>query len=74
MELIEIVKKLIGETRPTGDSSIDNIRYNNLVELCDLTEKLIFEINEISQLKNDERYSMQRSGKYADEFLKNINQ
>lgn len=68
----EIVKKLIGEVRPVGETNTDNQRFENLKNLCDLTNQLVSMIDDVSHLNKDrQEYSMKRAGEYAHGFLTN---
>lgn len=70
MELKEIVLKLTGEIQPVGETTTDNKRFENLKVLCELVNELVSEIDNVSFYNKDRcEYSMNRSGKYANEFL-----
>ncbi len=70
----EIVKKLIGEIQPYGDSSIDKKRFENLKEMCQLIEELVSEIQEASKSKDRYEASMKEIGQYAFNFLTELTQ
>ena len=72
MEYYEIVKKLIGPIDPIGETNEDNDRYENLKEVTDLVDKLLFDIVQVALQKDRGEYSISRAGKFADEFLKEI--
>lgn len=73
MEIIDVVKKLIGEIKPVGESNIDTERFRNLKVMCDLTEQLIHEIDQVGcDFKESRQYSMKRSSDYAQTFLTEI--
>jgi hypothetical protein len=66
MELKDVVMKLIGNIEPVGSTDIDEKRFENLVQLCDLTEELIFEIEKVATDNKDRpEYSMKKAGEYA---------
>ena len=69
---LEIVKKLIGKTSPTGESNTDQERLENLKEICKLTEDLIDHIKKTSTSNSDQQYSVQRIRVYAFDFLNKI--
>lgn len=70
MENKEIVKRLIGEFRPTGESEEDRKRFENLKELCTLLNDLISEIEDVKfDFNASKEFSLKRASDYADEFL-----
>jgi hypothetical protein len=72
LDFYEIVKKLIGPIIPVGDSNIDEQRFENLKNTTELLDKLFFDINQVAQYSNSQESSCSRSGKYAKEYLKNL--
>lgn len=72
MELIDIVRKLIGPVNPVGETHTDDCSFENLKVLVSLTEDLIDELTEISKNKDRQEFSMKRSGQYAFNYLKDI--
>jgi len=72
MTVYEIIKKLLGEIRPIGETNADNERFENLKSMIDLIYVLLADINEIIPHKDRVEYSLQRAGKYADEFLNKL--
>ena len=69
MEVVDVIRKLIGQVEPIGSSHIDEDRYKNLIVLCEVVDELLGDISSVRQNKNRVEYSMNRSGKYADEWL-----
>lgn len=70
MEYSRIVKKLIGDVRPVGRTEVDEIRLNNLKEMCHLVNVLITEIDEVAYRNKDRTEgSMKIAGEYASNFL-----
>jgi len=72
MEIYEVVKKLIGEIEPIGETNEDNKRYKNLEDIIKLTDKLIFDIEGVSIHKDRHEHSMKCAGKKASGFLKEL--
>lgn len=71
--LHEIIKKLVGEVAPQGDSGRDAERLKNLETLCGLTDMLICQIEEVSvRAKGSHEDSVQRIGDCADKFIKQL--
>lgn len=69
MKMIDIIKKLIGEVEPYGDSNIDRERYKNLDLLGEVTNELICRLGGIADYRDDNRYSVSKMGKLAYEDL-----
>jgi len=72
METYDVVKKLIGEVRPVGETTTDDTRYENLKALVDLTNKLLIVISAVATEKNQSEFSRRRAGQFADEYLTTI--
>lgn len=68
----EIVNKIIGNTSPVGETNEDNIRLENLRQLCGLVEKLINDIEYVKRFKDSQEYSVKIAGEYAEDFLESI--
>jgi len=73
MEIYDIVKKLIGEIDPVGETNTDDDRFENLKETTELVDRLLTDINRV-EYKNKDRgeFSMKRAGEYAKKFLDKI--
>jgi len=72
MTHIEIVKKLIGEIRPVGDSCIDETRLKNLEQMCSLVGSLIYEIHSVSLNADSHEHSVSECGLYAKRFINKL--
>lgn len=72
LEMVDIVRKLIGPIDPVGETNTDNVRFENLKSMVSLVDKLLFDINKVAPSKNRAEYSMSRAGKFADVFLQEI--
>ncbi len=72
MEIIDVVKKLVGKIDPIGETRIDNERLENLKILTALVEGLIEDIYAVSKNKNCPEYSRQEAGMYAACFLEHV--
>ena len=68
----EIIYRLSGKIEPVGETYEDDRRYNNLNNLCILVSNLVDDIIEVSKNKERIEFSMKRQGKFAFNFLKNI--
>lgn len=69
MSVYVVVKKLVGEIRPIGESNVDAERLNNLKEMCQLVEVIIGDIVLVSQNTKRHEHSMKTAGEYATNFL-----
>ena len=69
MKIYDVVKKLVGEIEPIGETNTDNERFENLKNMTDLVDRLLSDIDSVAwRNKNRHEYSRSRAGKYADEF------
>jgi hypothetical protein len=69
MELNDVVKKLIGEIEPVGETNEDNKRFENLKVMLGLLDSILTDTDYIYN-NNKERieYSMKRSADYIKKF------
>ncbi len=72
MTNLDILHKLIGSITPYGSTEIDNVRFENLKEMCVIVTDIILEIEEVANYKERQEHSMKQMGEYADNFLKNL--
>jgi len=69
MDFHEIVKKLIGEIDPVGETNTDNARFENLKAMTELVDELLSDIYRVTQGNNRHEYSINRAGQFAASFL-----
>lgn len=71
MDIYDVVKKLVGNINPVGETNTDNQRFDNLQVMVDLLDKLLVDVGDVARfnLKRHE-YSRERAGKLAHRFLK----
>ena len=72
MELYDLVKRLVGDIKPIGESDIDSIRLTNLKEMTTLVEKLVYDIVRVSHNKTRIEFSVQTAGEHAHRFLEDL--
>lgn len=67
----DLVKKVVGNIAPVGESNEDAKRYENLKEMCQLVENLLYDIDDLIH-RNNTSYeaSIKRSVEYARQFMK----
>lgn len=59
---------------PTGEEYVDDIRFDNLVEVCALIDRLIFKVTDVSTNKGRSEYSVNKAGEYAYNYMKELHQ
>jgi len=70
MDLHEIVKKLVGEINPIGETNQDDERYENLMVMADLAEKLLVDIEKVRVNNQDScEFSVKRASLFAKKTL-----
>ena len=72
MELIDVVRKLVGPINPVGESNTDDKRFENLKAMTMLADYLIGDIDKVSVCKGAHEYSIKRAGNFADKFLSDL--
>ena len=68
----QIVDKLVGSITPAGESHKDRERFDNLKVMCDLVERLIYDIHFVARDKDRYESSIKGMGVYAQKFLNNL--
>jgi hypothetical protein len=72
MDIEDVVYKIIGEIKPVGETYIDNKRFISLEIMCELVQKIISDMVEVAEDKNNHAFSISNSGKRSFDFLKRI--
>ena len=72
MELIDIVRKLVGPILPTGESSGDEKRFENLRVMTKLADIIIGDIDGVITYKNSLAFSEKRAGEFASKFFDDL--
>ena len=69
--IYSVFRKLIGDTRPVGETNEDNKRYENLKVMCCVVEQLLCDIDDIAcDYKDRQEYSIKRAGELADKWCR----
>lgn len=69
----EVVKKLIGDIRPKGDSSRDTKIFDNLKMMCELHAEIHKAIDEVSyDFKDDKQASVKTCCDYASNYIQSL--
>jgi len=67
----DVVKKLVGQIRPIGETNEDNRRFGNLESMTLLVNLLVQDIDQIVyENKNRQDGSIKKAVDFADKFLK----
>jgi len=70
MTSYDVVKKLIGEIAPQGETNIDQKRLENLKEMTELVDQLLTDISLVAAENRDrQEASMKEAGEFATKFL-----
>jgi len=73
IDLHEVVTRLNGPIEPIGDSRVDEARFQHLVDVCDLVNRLLSDIDEVaSENKDAVEHSRRKAGEYASAFFDSI--
>jgi hypothetical protein len=71
MTIHEVVKKLVGEIRPIGETNEDNRRFENLKIMTNLIHALVLDIDEmIYDNKNHQEFSIKRAADFGCKFIR----
>ncbi len=69
IDVYRVVRRLIGEITPVGDSRTDDRRFQSLKATTELIGDLIHDVERVAQYRVRAEFSMKRAGEYAQEFL-----
>lgn len=72
MQLVEIVRKLIGPIQPIGETNADKIRLANLEATTELIDCLLFEVQRVAAHAGRPEKSMSKAGQDAQRYLLSI--
>jgi len=72
MEMVDIVRKLVGAIEPVGDSCIDEKRYENLKVMTGLVDLLLGDIQSVAAYKDAHQNSLMVAGEHAHNFLQDV--
>ena len=73
INIYDVVMKLVGNIHPVGETTADNFSYDNLKQLTELTDSLLFEINTIAmRYRASHEYSVKRASDHCSAFLLDV--
>ena len=62
----DVVKKLIGEINPVGESNEDNKRFENLKAMCELLNEIHTAVDNVAyEYRDRQEFSIKRACDYA---------
>lgn len=67
--ILKVVKTLIGDTEPYGDSAIDRKRTQNLDKLIYIVDELLYDVEKVAVNKDRHEGSMRMMGEKAHNAL-----
>lgn len=67
-----IVKKLVGQIDPVGETREDEERFGNLQTMTELVDKLLSDIDQVGMLRDRHEASVSKAGKFASDFFGKI--
>ena len=70
--IYEVTQRLCGMIEPQGESNIDAIRFENLEDTINVTEKLIDDVIYVARHKDRCEASMKKAGLRADKFITDL--
>lgn len=72
MEIIDVVRKLVGPVQPIGETNQDELRFQNLEVMTDLIDELINDVSGVAVHSNRPEASMRRAGQHAAEYIESV--
>lgn len=72
MELIDVVRKLLGPIEPVGETNEDERRLKNLEATIEVVERLLCDIGSAAQDADRVEHSMRVIGQRAKQFLTDV--
>ena len=71
--IYEVIKKLIGNINPVGETHTDDERFENLKIMCNITDRLLIDIDDMAYRNSGmHQYSIKRAVTHAIDFYKTI--
>ena len=74
MDIHDIVKRIVGPINPVGETNEDDHRFSNLKQMTKLVNLLLGDLSRVAAHKGRPEHSMSRAGKFADDFLYDVEQ
>lgn len=71
-EITQVVKALTGDVYPVGESTEDQIRFDNLETLIEVIQYLVSDIETAAEDRSRKEASMKKIGERAYKFLNEL--
>jgi hypothetical protein len=72
MEMIDVVRRLLGPIEPVGESNEDERRLKNLEATIEIVDRLLCDIGSAAQDADRVEHSMRVIGQRAKQFLADV--
>ncbi len=72
IDLLTVVRKLVGPVRPVGETREDEARFANLKQLTQLVDGLVYALDAVAKNIDRPEASVKRAGKHAYDFLNQL--
>lgn len=72
MEIVDVVRKLIGPIEPVGETHTDNERLENIKVMTALVDELLQDISDVAKHEYSTEHSRKKSGRHAGSFFRYI--
>jgi hypothetical protein len=69
IDVLAVVRKLIGPVDPVGETHTDDARYTNLKNLAELVSALVYDMDRVAMHRDRPEASMRRAGFLASAFM-----
>lgn len=69
IDVLAVVRKLIGPVDPVGETHTDNARFANLKNLAELVDALVDDLDRVAMNHDRPEASMKRAGGFASAFM-----
>ena len=72
MEIVDVVRKLVGEIEPVGETHTDGKRLANITAMTALIDELLHDISEVTAHKDSTEFSRKQAGNHAVTFIRYV--
>lgn len=69
IDVLAVVRKLIGPVDPVGETHTDDARYTNLKNLAELVSALVDDMDRVAMHHDRPEASIRRAGVFASAFM-----
>lgn len=73
LEILKVVRILVGRIQPVGETNTDNDRLDNLKKMCYVVNELVTDIKDVEfNNRGHHEFSKKRASEYAEKQLKEM--